>query len=84
MTALFNFALSMAQRATLRMMRERGGAVRMSMSEQVIGKPAVMGMQAMQRLGLISITPLIGTSEHDVRLTNMGVHIVTKLMDSLQ
>ena len=84
MTALFNFALSIAQRAVLRMIKQRGGAIRMNISEQVIGKPGVAGMEALKNLGLISITPLVGTSEHDVRLTSVGTNVVIQIMNHLQ
>ena len=83
-TTLLRFTLSLGQRAVLRMLREREGAVRMNISPEKIGVPAATGIEALQKMGLIQMTPLVGSSDHDVRLTPVGVQIVIQILDQLK
>lgn len=78
-------ALSLAQRSVVNMLRERGGSVRMVVSEKALGKAGKKGLEGMKLLGIVTITPLVGaTDEADVRLTPMGIQVATQILESIR
>lgn len=85
MQLAWKVALSLAQRSVINMLRERGGSVRMVMNEKALGEAGKKGLEGMKLLGVVTITPLIGTTDEvDVRLTPMGVQIATQILESIK
>lgn len=67
------------------MMRERGGAVRMTVNEKALGKHGLDGIKRLEGLGFVAITPLVGTTDEcDVRLTDLGVKVAEQVYKSIR
>lgn len=81
---MLRFVLSTAQRAVINMISQRSGAIRMNVSESAIGHAGVMGLNQLRDLGLIDITPLVGTSEADVRLTEVGRKVAQEIQHQIK
>lgn len=77
-------ALSLAQRSVVNMLRQRGGSVRMVVTEKALSAAGKQGLEKLATAGIITITPLIGSPESDVRLTPMGITLATKILESLK
>lgn len=85
MNILKDIVVSVAQRAILKMLSERGGAIPMDLSEKAIGLAGRSGIQKMEKLGLLKLTPLVGQSErYDVALTDLGRNAVTQVIKSMK
>lgn len=85
MSILQSMVVSVAQRAVLKMMSERGGSIAMNLSDESIGQKGREGIKRLATLGLIKLTPLVGKSEHyDVSLTDMGRAAVDQIIKNIK
>lgn len=72
--------LSIAQRAVLVMLAERGR--RQSMNPTTFSKPVADGLADMETKGLIHITKLIGSVMVEYELTDLGAQVVDQIYAS--
>ena len=84
MSILRDKLVSIAQRGVLKMISERGGSIKINLGVESVGEAGRKGVQALHKMGLVRLSPLIGESEsYEVSLTDVGRRVVYKIIKNI-